>query len=251
MSVIGFIGTGHIAAPMARFLSGKGHRINVSDRNANVAQSLANSIGARVLDNQAVLDASDIVFLCLRPHVAQAVLRDLTFRADHRIVSVMAGVPLAALTTLCAPASDFTLTIPIGFLEQGGCPLPACPKPDLLASLFAPENPVIGVATETGLNAHFAICTMVPGMLDLMATGASWLGDQTGDQNGAAAYTTQLIAGFLVAVQGRDDKVLARERDALATDGTISLQMVEALRDDGVHDVLCDALQAISARLGD
>ena len=39
------------------------------------------------------------------------------------------------------------------------------------------------------------------------------------------------------------------ERDALATTGSISLQMVEALRASGVNDVLSDALGAVEQRL--
>ena len=67
MSAIGFIGTGHIAAPMARHLAAKSHEIFVSERNLETAADLENSIGATVLSNQEVLDASEIIFLCLRP----------------------------------------------------------------------------------------------------------------------------------------------------------------------------------------
>ena len=46
----------------------------------------------------------------------------------------------------------------------------------LLADLFEPENPVVKVADEAALNAHFAICAMVPGILDLMATRCQMAG---------------------------------------------------------------------------
>lgn len=249
MYSIGFVGTGHIAAPMARFLARKGHRIVVSERNAETAQALADQVGAEIADNQTVLDTSDIVFLCLRPQIAGAVLEPLAFRADHRIVSVMAGVSLSRLAELCAPATDMTLTIPLGFLEQGGCPLPACPEPGLLAELFAPENPVIGVADEAGLNAHFAICAMVPGVLDLLDCAGSWLADITGDRDGAMTYSARLLGGFLGALDDRAVRAVGEERDALATQGTLSLQMVEALRAGGVNDTLETTLNAIRARL--
>lgn len=250
MSCIGFLGTGHIAAPMARFLSRTGHAIAVSDRNAEVAADLAATHGATVAPNQAVLDRSEIVFLCLRPQIAEEVLAGLDFRPDHRIVSVMAGLSLSALKRLCAPASDITMTIPLGFLEQGGCPLPAYPEPDLLYRLFAPENPVIPVKDERAFNMHFAICVMVPGLLDLMATGADWLGQETGDAKAAEFYTAQLVSGFLAAM-GRDPGALTAERDALATPGSLSLQMTEALRADGAHAALSGALDAIGSGLSD
>lgn len=247
---IGFLGTGQIAAPMVRFLAGTGHDITVSDRNADIAASLESGHGVMVAKNQQVIDRSEVVFLCLRPHLAAEVLQDLKFHPGQHIISVMAGVSLAQLRTLCAPAEDITITIPLGFLEQGGCPLPAYPSTDVLDRLFEPENTVFQVPDERALNMHFAICAMVPGLLDLMATGAEWLGDETGEHEKAEFYTTQLFSGFLAAMT-RKPGALARKRDSLATQGSISLQMTEGLRDGGAHEVLVQTLDAIRDRLND
>lgn len=249
MSRIGFVGTGHIAAPMARHLAAKGHVIHVTRRSDAVSGHLARDHGAQVGEAQDVVDQSDIVILCLRPHVATKVIEGLRFRPQQQIISVMAGITADTLERLCAPATDFVQTIPLGFIEQGGCPLPAFGNDALLASLFAPENPVIKVPSEAALNAHFAICAMVPGLLDLMATGADWLGTQTGDAAGAEFYTAQLVAGFLAATGTENAGGLARERDALATEGTLSLQMVQGLAKGGAHKALTDALTAIGKRL--
>ncbi|WP_299736553.1 NAD(P)-binding domain-containing protein [uncultured Roseobacter sp.] len=248
MSRIGFIGTGHIAAPMVRFLVGKGHQVTVSERNAGVAAALARSHGVPVAANQAVIDASDVVFLSVRPQIAEEVLAPLIFRAGQQIVSVMAGVSHARLTSLCAPADDISVTIPLGYLEQGGCPLPVWPDDHLLRTFFAPENPVFAVADERALNMHFAVCAMLPGILDLMATGAEWLTDQTGDAAQADFYAAQLIAGYLTAMT-KEAGALARERDGLATEGTISIQMTRALRGGGAHVALRNAMAAIGDRL--
>lgn len=249
MSRIGFIGTGHIAAPIARLMAAKGHQISVTERNARVSSALKEELGATIAKPQTVIDTSDIVFLCLRPHIAADVLDPLIFRADQQVVSVMASVPAEQLAALCAPASDFVQTIPLGFLETGGCPMAAFGNDRLLADLFEPENPVVKVADEAALNAHFAICAMVPGILDLMATGAKWLGDATGDTDGAEFYTTQLMAGFLASMEKGTAGRLAQERDALATEGTLSLQMTDALKDGGAHEALRSALGAIGKRL--
>lgn len=249
MSRIGFIGTGHIAAPIARLMAAKGHEISVTERNAEVSAALKAELGVTIAPPQAVIDASDIVFLCLRPHIAAEVLAPLTFRADQQVVSVMAAVSAEDLAKLCAPASDFVQTIPLGFLQSGGCPMAAFGNDRLLAELFEPENPVVKVADEAALNAHFAICAMVPGILDLMATGAEWLGDVTGDADGAEFYTTQLMAGFLAAMEKGTAGRLAQERDALATEGTLSLQMTGTLIEQGAHEALRAALGAIGKRL--
>lgn len=249
MSRLGFIGTGHIAAPMVRFLAGRGHEITVTERGRETSSALRASHGVTVADPQAVVDASDVVFLCVRPQHAAEALEGLTFRAEQRIVSVMAAVPEAELQRLCAPARGFVQTIPLGFLEKGGCPLAAYGDAALLAELFEPENPVIEVASEAALNAHFAICALVPGMLDLMATGADWLGEATGDRDAAERYTKELMSGFLAAMDKGGAGRLAEARDALATEGTLSLQMTDGLRDGNAHAVLRDTLAAIGARL--
>lgn len=249
MARIGFIGTGHIAAPLIRFLVGKGYSVTVSNRNADTAAALAQTHGVSVGDNQHVLDRSDIVFLCLRPQVAADVIAPLHFRADQRIISVMAGISLHRLGQLCAPAHDMMMTIPLGYLEQGGCPLAACPSAIQLKELFEPENFVFEVVDEKAFNQHFAICAFVPGVLDLMTTAATWLGAQTGDNDQAARFTRQLLTGFLAALPDEGAHLLPQERDALATQGTLSLQMTTALQDGGAHGVLRDALLAIGSRL--
>ncbi|MEX0349008.1 MAG: NAD(P)-binding domain-containing protein [Paracoccaceae bacterium] len=249
MRRIGFVGTGHIAAPMVRFLAAKEHDIAVTERNAQVSAALNAELGVTVASAQAVLDASEIVFLCLRPQVATEILEQLTFRPDHQIVSVMAGVSADRLAGLCAPASDFVQTIPLGFLQHGGCPLTAFGNDKLLADLFEPENPVVKAADEAAFNSHFAICAMVPGLLDLMATGADWLTEKTGDADAAEFYTTQLLSGFLANMHSGKAGRLAEERDALATDGTLSQQMTQTLHSGKAHEALRAALTAIGKRL--
>lgn len=245
MAEIGVIGTGHIAAPLARHLAKKGHKLTVSRRGKATSAALAASHGAHVAEPQDVLECAEIVLLCLRPQNAAEVLGPLRFRADHQIVSVMAKVSRAELASLCAPAQRFVQTIPLGFVEDGGCPLAAFGDTHMLSDLFSPENPVIPLAEEAALNAHFAICAMVPGFLDLMTSGSAWLAAQTGDAERAELYTKTLIAGFLNTMRTS----LATERDALATDGTLSLQMVEGLRRGGAHDALHATLGEIRERL--
>lgn len=249
MTQIGFIGTGHIAAPMVRFLASLGHAVTVSERNAETAQALRTSHGVKVASNQAVLDGSEIVFLCLRPQGAADVIAGLRFSADHKVVSVMAGLPLKALSEACAPARDICMTIPLGYLEKGGCPLPVYPDDGVLRGLFEPENPVLKAADEAAFNQYFAICAFVPGVLDLMVTASDWLARHTDDADQAARYARQLLTGFLAVLPEGGADLLPRERDALATAGTLSLQMTDGFLKGGAHDALRDSLSAIGRRL--
>ncbi|MEO0567739.1 MAG: NAD(P)-binding domain-containing protein [Pseudomonadota bacterium] len=249
MSAIGILGTGHIAAPIARHLALKGHSITVSQRNHEVATILSGEIGAEIKENQTVVDASEVVLICVRPQIAEEVLGSLRFRSSQRVISVMSGFALADLKRLCAPATKIELTIPLGFLEFGGCPLPGFPTADILADLFAPENPVIKMPSESALNDHLTVCAAIPGVLDILHTVSSWLSAKTGDADGAEFYTTQLISGFLASMQKHGVGSLADQRDAIATQGTYSLALKNALHHNRVHTGLEMALKEVGESL--
>lgn len=249
MSRIGFLGTGHIAAPMVRFLAAKGHEIRVSERGAEVAADLAASVGAKVMANQAVVDSSDIVFLCLRPAVWQEVVAPLTFNAEQQIVSVMANVSADELAQAVAPARDISITIPIGFLERGGCPLPAFPKAEPLAQLFGPENPVIPLSEEAQIADHFAASALLSAALTVLKDGADWLGAQTGNPEGADTYVAALVAGFMRDVPKDGQGRILQARSELATPNTLNRAVVDAMDVAGTRTVVQEVLQKLSDQM--
>jgi len=252
MSRVGFIGTGAIAAPMVRFLARRGHKITVSERSAALAADLAAEFeNVTVTPNQSVVEAAEILFLCLRPHQWQDAVAGLRFRAGQQIVSVMAGVALDDLRAACAPAHRISVTIPLAFLETGGCPLPVYPADTPLTDLLGPENPVIPVPSEAALTTHFAASALLSAALGQMMAGAEWLGRRTGDPAGAETYVTALIAGFLRDVPQDGQGRLLEARSGLATEGTLNLMMVEGLEQAGMAPALASVLDRIAARMED
>lgn len=250
MGRIGFIGTGHIAAPMARALARDGHAVTVSERGREVSSALAAAgLGIVVADNQGVVDASDIVFLSLRPATWEQAVAGLNWRADQHIVSVMAGVPLARIAEQCAPVPDLSVTIPLGFVEHGGCPLPVAGNPEVLQSLFGAANAVLPLADEAQLNDHFAASAMISGVLAFMETGAGWLAGRTGDSEAAERYVAHLIAGFLRDMEKNAAGDMGRAKWALATPGTLNRQMVDGLAEARAFAALPDLLARISASM--
>jgi pyrroline-5-carboxylate reductase len=247
MAAIGFLGTGHIAAPMARALARAGHMVTVSERNADVAADLAQAgLSITVAANQQVIDASDTVFLCLRPAVWAGIATPLTFRADQRIVSVMAGVPLAEIAEICAPATELSITIPYGYIENGGCPLPVAGHPQAVTDLFGAANPILPQRDETALLHHFAASTLTSAALSLLITASDWLAAQTGDAKAAEVYVANLVSGFLASLPKDNAGQLAAARAALATPNTLNLQMVDGLDQAQAFDALAPVLTRIS-----
>lgn len=250
MSRVGFVGTGHIAAPMARGLARDGHDVTVSERSADISGALKKAgLGIEVADNQAVLDAADTVFLCLRPAVWQEVVAPLTFRADHRIVSVMAGIALGDLAEACAPATEISSTIPYGFIEFGGCPLPVVGNPQAVSDLFGEANHVLPLSRESALTSYFAASALASAALGLLEATAGWLGRETGDQASAELYVSKLIGGLLTHGDFSDAGALAREKWALATPNTLNRQMVDGVEGQGAFDSLPAVLSRIAASM--
>lgn len=247
---VGFLGTGEIATAMVRGLAGRGHQIVVSARNAEKAAQLAAEVPqVTVAENADVVAQSDTVFLCLMAETARQVLPDLPFRADQAIVSAMADVSLAELQTLCAPATEIAITIPLAAIAQGGSMLPVTPSSPALQALFGKTDTILPVASEHALNAHFAGTALCAPLLALMQSGSRWLAAETGDAKGAEQYVAGIFAAFLrdVASGKADFDTLLQ---SLATEGGLNAHMKSHMAKAGAPEALVQGLDALKPRLG-
>lgn len=250
MKTIGILGTGHVGAPMATYLAQRGHKVSVSKRNAEYSARLAATHeNITVADNQGVVDAADIIIISLRPHIWRDAVDALTFRSGQQIISVIAGATLADLAQACTPVSDISITIPMAFVERGGCPLPVFPQAEPLQSLFAADNPVLSCTSERALNQHFAASSLMSAVLGILEEGANWLGQETGDRTSAEVYVHTLLAGLLSDMPQDGQGRLAEFKHGLATEGTLNLQMVQGLEQGGAIATLRATLAAIGKRM--
>jgi pyrroline-5-carboxylate reductase len=241
------MGTGEIATALVRGLAGQGHRILVSERNADKAARLAADVaGVTVAANERVVDGSDTIFLCLLASVVERVLPGLPFRRDQAVISVMVDVPLAQLHTLCAPATDIAITIALPAVALGGCPLPVVPQSKALAALFGARNPVFTVRDEVALNAHFGATALCSPLLDQMLATTDWLSQFSGDAEAAEAYVCAVIRSCLTAPHAAG--TLARTLQSLSTEGGMNAALRAAMA-PALGD-LRSGLDAFRPRLG-
>lgn len=250
MAQIGFIGTGEIAAAMVTGLTGQGHQIFVSKRGKAIAAKLAQFDDVTIADNDQLVANCDVVILCLLADVAKTVLPDLPFRADQQIISVMVDVSYDQLKTLTAPATDIAITIPLPHIATGGCPLPCYPKSKAVARLFGHQNPVFSVATETGLNAHFAATAMASVTFAQAKVAVDWLGEQTGDTAAAEAYLIAMLAGFYQGLETDGRARLDAALAALSTAGGLNATLRAHMKQAGTEQDLRDGLDGFKPRLG-
>jgi pyrroline-5-carboxylate reductase len=250
MARIGFIGTGEIASAMVHGLTGQGHSMFVSERGAPMATKLSAFEDVQVADNQAVVDAVDIVVLCLLKNVAHDVLPSLNFRENHQVISVMVDVSLDALGDLCNPAQDIEITIPLPFVSAGECPLPVFPKAETVDALFGANNPVFAVKTEAGLSAHFAATAMASVAFSQANHAAEWLGKLTGDPKAAEQYLVAMLGGFFSGLPQDGDGRLTEALNALSTEGGLNQTLRQHMERGGVLDDLSAGLDGFRERLG-
>ena len=94
-----FIGCGNMGGAIARGLSKSTKDIMVSDRSGK-ALALASELGIQYGDNMTIARQCDVIFLGVKPHMMQAVLRDLQAVLAERkplLISMAAGLTLQTL----------------------------------------------------------------------------------------------------------------------------------------------------------
>ena len=108
----GFVGCGTISTAIITGLctlplSQRPSNIIVSPRNKEKAQSLAQTfpkIVSIASSNQEVVDLSNVIFLAVGTKVAKSgAISKLTFTTKHKIVSVMASIPMDVVQTMVHP----------------------------------------------------------------------------------------------------------------------------------------------------
>jgi pyrroline-5-carboxylate reductase len=116
---IGFLGAGAIAEVFVRRLLGCGlisaDRILAYDTNDGILARLAGSFGVRAaVGNREVVAGSAIVFIAVPPMAVLPVLREVApaFRADHLVLSLAAGVPIARIEEAIGKSVPVIRTIP-------------------------------------------------------------------------------------------------------------------------------------------
>lgn len=93
--IVGFIGSGNMAAAMARGWAGELERMLFSDSGSGRAAALADELGGEALGNEEVAARADFVVLAVKPGKLEEVAPQLG--AAERLVSILAAVPLQRL----------------------------------------------------------------------------------------------------------------------------------------------------------
>jgi pyrroline-5-carboxylate reductase len=221
----------------------------LSPRNAEIAAGLAERFASVsvVADNQAVVDGAEVVIVCVRPQLAHSVLSELRFPADRAVISAMAGVSVADLERLVAPATDIARVIPLPAVARREGTTPVHPPNAAATTLFDRLGETIEVADEQAFEAFSASTATIAAHFAYLNAIAAWLERQGIPERAATRYVASIFAGLAEATRsGESFDQLARDH---ATAGGTNEQFRNEFEQAGVFESVSDGLQHVLDRL--
>ena len=225
--------------------------IVVSPRNSSVASRLADKFPiVRVGDdNQDVVDSADIVFLAIRPQIAEEVITQLRFRANQHVVSFIAAVQLETLAKWVKARVKITRAIPLPFVAELQGATAIYPPDEQIADLFSS----LGTAVQAKDLKHYdllgAASALMGTYFGLQETSARWLEAKGMPYDQARVYLNQLFAGLSEAASASPAASFEAMRWDFSTQGGLNEQVFTEFEAGGGTKALTQGLEAVLERI--
>ncbi|PDT11129.1 pyrroline-5-carboxylate reductase [Rhizobium sp. M1] len=251
---IGFVGTGAITEAMVRgLLSAPAYasEIHVSPRSAHIAATLAQEFTAvRIAgDNQTVVDRSDMVFLAIRPQIAEEVVRALSFRTGQVVVSLVAATERQALLDWIGADVHLVQAIPLPFVAQRQGVTAILPPDAAVAALFDTLGTAVQCQSKKEYDLLAAASAMMSTYFGIMETTAVWLEKSGLERPKANAYIAPLFASLAQKANSPGTEPFSALSREFATKGGLNEQVLSDVDKKGGLAALTAALDGVLARI--
>lgn len=155
-STYGFVGIGVMNTAIVRglcTLQNPPRAIVLSPRNAEKAAALQADFPGIVsiaADNQAVVDASDVIFIGVLPNMCVEVCSSLKFKQNQIVCSLISTAPLELLRSVCSgvPAEQVVRAIPLPPVAKHRGATIMCPPNPVITHLFESLGTCVTVESE-------------------------------------------------------------------------------------------------------
>lgn len=247
---VGLIGAGNMASALAR---GWGDPVLVHDVDRGRAEALAAELGGEVVDSNAQLAGrADAILLAHKPAALEAVAAQVG-GAARAVISILGGVPLAAVRAAYAPAPVVRMmpSMPVEVRAGVICHARDADADERLQAaaieLFERVGTVVGV-DEAQIDVATGLMSCAPAYLALVAEAQVDAGVRAGMP---AQLAGRLVAaslrgtGALIEARGLDTLAVRR---AVTSPGGLTARGLAALERAGVRAAFDDAMQAVLAR---
>ena len=252
---MGFVGTGTITEAVVTGLGKTAFcdtPIVLSPRSASVAGRLApaNRNVSIALGNQDVLDRSDLVFMAVRPQIAEEVIRSLRFRPDHHVISFVAATPIDQLLAwIDQPVHHLSLAIPLPFVADLQGATAIYPPDEVSHTLFSALGTAIQVEDKQEFELLAVASCLMATYFGILDATSSWLQSQGLSRPAGDAYLRQLFSGLAHAARLKPVASFDELIGEHSTKGGLNEQVLEDFREFGGTAALQKALDRILARI--
>lgn len=251
---IGFVGTGEITQAIITGISKTELAttpIHVSPRNEAIARRLAEQYPnvSVASDNQNVLDNADLVFLAVRPQIAEEVVRALAFRADHHVVSLVAATPLDRLTTWINARVRLAQAIPLPFVATLSGATAIHPPDEVAAGIFSKLGTAIEVSNKAEYDLLGAASALMGTYFGILEAGTKWLENKGLSYEAGRAYLNQMFGALSAAAAQAPERSFDEIRSEFSTQGGLNEQVYTNFAADGGIKALSDALDGVFNRI--
>jgi pyrroline-5-carboxylate reductase len=243
--IVGFIGSGSMAAAMARGWAGGLERMLFSDSGSGRAAALAEELGGEALPNEEVAARADFVVLAVKPAKLGEVAPQLG--AARRVVSILAAVPLGRLQEALPEAEEVLRVMPnVGVeVRQGVMCVTGAASAEVRAKLGVLGH-VVEIPDED-FDEATAIMGCAPAYLALAVEALA-------DAGAAAGLDPELARELVVETTAGTAELLRKHhpadvRRAVASPGGSTEAGLEALDREGASATFGAAVEASLRRM--
>lgn len=248
---IGILGVGHLASYVVAGLRNAGDKrhILLSPRGKETAERLQLAHDCEIVpDNQTLVDRCNTLLIAVRPAQLESLLEPLTFTPDHLLISCAAGVSLAELKPLTAPAL-VVRTLPLACAEFGAGAVPLFPDNETAAKLLSQLGELIVFEDEEKFELASTAACMNGWIYDFLDQLSGWFADQGLSLEQARALVTQQVSGATTLASARPELPLGEISASIATEGTFTKTGLDLLREKKAMESWKEACEVIQKAL--
>lgn len=242
--IVGFCGSGNMAAAMARGWAGELDGMLFSDSGSGRARALAEELGGEAVTNEELAARSDLLVLAVKPNKLEAVAPDLG--TATRVVSVLAATPLDRLTAVLPEAEVLRVMPNVGVEVRRGVLCIAGAADQEVRAALALLGHVVEIA-DGQFDEATAIMGCAPAYLALAVEALADAGAAAGlDRELAGELVVETTAGTAELLRVRHP---ADVRAAVTSPGGSTEAGLEALDREGARGAFEAAVTASLERM--
>jgi pyrroline-5-carboxylate reductase len=259
---IGFIGGGNMASSLVSGLIASGHpadAIWVSDVNEEALRALADNLGVNTsIDNSAVVTASDVVVLAVKPQTLKGVataLAPIIRQKQVLVVSIAAGINQHSLAAWLGSETAIVRCMPNtpALVQTGATALHANPyvntkQRDLAESILRAVGISLWVNDEGELDAVTAVSGSGPAYFFLLMEAMEATAIELGLSPDTARLLVQQTALGAAKIALESSESPAQLRDRVTSPGGTTQKAIQAFEQGGFSQLVAKALHAARDR---